>query len=437
MFWSGKERVYVGKSVNVKARLISHFEAAKLDNKERAIIESADKIEILTAPSEFAALVLEASLIKKYLPKYNRAARDDKSYLYITINSKADFPPIRMNRARDLREAPKHIRIIGPFPSQKVAEEILREIRRVIPFTTHDIQKKPCFYYKIGLCRPCPGTLAHLSSKDFLAAKKQYRANIRKIISILSGKTDKVLTELRKELRKSASNPNTFEEAITLRDRILRFEHFLSQKTGLEHENFVGRRNEPAMVSLRALLQKFLPDIPEIHRLECYDVSNLSQKNATCAMTVMTDGAIDKKQYRKFRIKSTTAQSDFEMLREVMERRFKHASNHKHQASGKDTNSSLAIKHHWPNPDILIVDGGKPQVRAILSALNKLQINIPVIGIAKAPDRLIIGTPDLPMIRPPLNHPGFNAIRLLRDEAHRFSKKYHLLLRNPLHKRKE
>jgi excinuclease ABC subunit C len=419
IFWSGKERVYVGKSINLKARLISHFEAAKLDKKERAIIESADRIETFTANSEFGALVLEASLIKKYLPRYNRVARDDKSYLYITANSTEDFPAIQMNRARDLRNAPTTLKIIGPFPSQKVVAGILQEIRRVIPYATHGLQKKPCFYHKIGLCEPCPGTLQELSPTTIAVAKKKYRKNIRRIISVLSGNTEPVLEDLRKELKQKIKDENDYEDALLLRDRILRFEHFLSQKTGLEHENFVGGRRDSLMESLHALLQRYFPNLPALHRLECYDVSNLSQKNATCAMTVMEDGAINKREYRKFRIKSTTAQSDFEMLTEVMHRRF---NSEKHG--------------DWQHPDVLIVDGGKPQVRTILRTLAQMKIEIPVIGIAKAPDRLVMGTSDLPMVRPPLSHSGFNAVRLLRDEAHRFSKKYHLLLRNPLGKHK-
>ena len=97
------------------------------------------------------------------------------------------------------------------------------------------------------------------------------------------------------------------------------------------------------------------------------------------------------------------------MLKEVIERRF---------------------KNKWPKPDLIVMDGGKPQVRKIKEALKALQNKTPLIGIAKGPDRLVIGVEKLPTKRLPISHSGFNLIRLLRDESHRFSRGYHLLLRN-------
>lgn len=87
------------------------------------------------------------------------------------------------------------------------------------------------------------------------------------------------------------------------------------------------------------------------------------------------------------------------------------------------------FKNKWPKPDLIVVDGGKPQVRTLLNLLRKLEIKIPVIGIAKSPDRLVIAVEKLPTKRLAASHPGFNLIRLIRDESHRFSRKYHLLLR--------
>ena len=82
-------------------------------------------------------------------------------------------------------------------------------------------------------------------------------------------------------------------------------------------------------------------------------------------------------------------------------------------------------------PDLLVIDGGKPQVRTVIRVFAKLNLNVPVIGIAKNPDRIVVGISEtqMPTIRISLRNPGFNLIRLLRDEAHRFSKKYHVELR--------
>ena len=108
-------------------------------------------------------------------------------------------------------------------------------------------------------------------------------------------------------------------------------------------------------------------------------------------------------------VKNLKSQSDFEMLAEVLQRRLKNLN--------------------WPLPNLFVVDGGKPQVRTFWQILARNNLKIPLIGIAKNPDRLVIGAPDLPTLKLPLNNLGFNLIRAIRDESHRFAKKYHLLLR--------
>ena len=126
-------------------------------------------------------------------------------------------------------------------------------------------------------------------------------------------------------------------------------------------------------------------------------------------MVVATRGQVDKSQYRKFRMKNPRLRSDFDMLAETLTRRF---------------------RNKWTKPDLLVVDGGKPQVRTVLETLGGLGIAVPVVGLAKNPDRLVLGTPALPTKRPSFHDAGFNLLRLLRDEAHRFSKKYHTSLRD-------
>ena len=126
-------------------------------------------------------------------------------------------------------------------------------------------------------------------------------------------------------------------------------------------------------------------------------------------MVVLTNGLIDKNQYRRFKIKNETIQSDFDMLDEVITRRFKNS---------------------WEHPSLIIVDGGKPQVRRIIQVLQNLCINIPILGIAKGPDRFILGVKGMPTINPRSNNLGYRLIQLIRDESHRFARKYHLFLRN-------
>jgi excinuclease ABC subunit C len=133
-------------------------------------------------------------------------------------------------------------------------------------------------------------------------------------------------------------------------------------------------------------------------------------RQATASMIVFIDGRPEKKSYRKFRIKTVHQVSDFWMMKEVLERRLKHKE--------------------WPLPNLFIMDGGKPQVRIIKKVFKELGIAIPLVGIAKSPDRIIISNTTLQTVWFKPNSPFFNCLRYLRDESHRFAKKYHLLLRN-------
>src|SRR3990167_5161370 len=127
--------------------------------------------------------------------------------------------------------------------------------------------------------------------------------------------------------------------------------------------------SEKLLESLKHLLHHYFIDLNDLHRIECYDISNLSFGEATGSMVVFTDGLSDKKEYKRFKIKNDKAQSDFEMIEEVVKRRLKHKN--------------------WGKANLMVIDGGKPQVRTVISVMSKLKENIPLIGIAKRPDRLI------------------------------------------------
>lgn len=402
-----EEYLYIGKSINLKARLNSHWESTRMDERERAIFEGTQKIKLIPVESEFKALLYEAQLIQKHQPRYNRIWKDDKSHLYIKINLKDRYPKVLLVR----KENDGKSSYFGPFSSVRVAERLLKEIRKVIPFCMQRniFTVNPCFYGKMGLCDPCPNTIEAMPEgpeKEEVA--KYYKKNIRQLVRIFKGDTSPVLKGLYAQLKELTKNQE-YEDALILRNRILSFERLITERVGLEKEMLFNATPGDAAADLRQVLSRHFPGLPELHRIECYDISNLSFKQATASMVVATDGLIDKSQYRKFRIKNPSANSDFEMLTETFLRRF---------------------RNNWPPPDLLVVDGGKPQVRTILKVLEIIGKDIPLIGIAKNPDRLVIGRGELPTIRLALRHPGFNLVRLLRDESHRFSKKYHVLLRS-------
>lgn len=412
IFRSGDELTYIGKSVNLKARLLSHLENAKIDAKEAAIIQNSDRIDCIITDSEFKALLLESQLIQNHKPKYNARWRDDKSPLYIKITLKDEYPKIYSTR----KEFDKKSLYFGPFPSVRSVYEILREIRRVFPFCTQkNITKRACFHSKIGLCSPCPNAIEQIQDSRFkIQEKRMYRRNIRNIIKVLDGKTDPVLSGLYTEL-KDLAKQERFEEALVIRNKIMRFENLLHRKLFSPDTVPTYNASTESTSNLIHLLQEFYPQLTELHRIECFDISNFAQKEATASMVVYTDGLVDKKAYRRFKIRDQKLQSDFEMMDEVLGRRLKR---------GKDLDS------RWPMPNLLIVDGGKPQVRVAMKVLEKYELSVPLIGIAKNPDRLVIADEKLTTIRPSIHQLGFNLVRSLRDESHRFAKKYHVYLRN-------
>src|SRR3989338_7731811 len=136
-------------------------------------------------------------------------------------------------------------------------------------------------------------------------------------------------------------------------------------------------------------------------------MSTLFGHDSTGSMVVFENGTLKTDEYRRFKIKSG-ARSDFDRMKEVLMRRF--------------------AKDEWRMPDILIVDGGKPQVRIASQVMSDLQLDIPIIGLAKNPDRIVFNENNIRPVEK--TSTLFKTFQLLRDESHRFAKKYHLLLRH-------
>ncbi|KKQ24644.1 MAG: Excinuclease ABC subunit C [Candidatus Roizmanbacteria bacterium GW2011_GWC2_37_13] len=407
--------LYIGKSVNIKARVRSHLENAKLDRKESLIVESSDRIEAVVVENEFKALILESQLIKKFHPKYNVVWKDGKSYLYIKITTREDYPKVLLSRKPDFAKASSgkendgQSLYFGPFSSTKVAESLLDDIRHIVPFCTEkNLSRSSCFYSKIGLCQPCPNFINNCRDRSRPVLKRIYRNNIRRVVKVLHGGVTDILNNLYKQL-KSLTKEKKYEEAIFIRNKIFRLERLINHPTSnVETIHELSLQKENHLAIFLKEIKKYFPTLERLDRIEAYDISNLQKSNQVGSMVVLTKGVIDKDEYRRFRIKDQGLKSDFDRLKEVIRRRFKNA---------------------WQLPNLIIVDGGRPQVRVVMETLKEINQKIPVLGIAKNPDRLVIGTDGYSTIRFPQTNKAFNIIRLIRDESHRFAKKYHLYLR--------
>lgn len=414
-YWKNGELLYIGKAINLKARLSSHAQNAKLDAKEAAIV-AGDTIKYTLCDTEFKALLLESQLIRTFKPPHNRAWKDDKSYLYIVIDLSDPFPRPHFARAHELNSKvwslKSKLRVFGPFPNSYIAVEVLKAIRRLIPFCmSKNIGSRGCFYSHIGLCNPCPANIIKLP--EFDTQKRLYRAQIRHVIKILEGNIDPVIKDLRNKMKQS-SNAQDFESALELRTKIERFTRFITTHSFTDR-HFSYNDSTAKLSSLQEVLSPYLGDQP-LSRIECYDASNSAMHDSVVSMTVMTDGLLDNGQYRRFKIKNQRAVSDFDRLDEALTRRLKNKT--------------------WMKPDLIVIDGGVPQLRRLQRIFDKQPDSLNYLGLAKHPDRLIL--PDLQdvtfkkskwiTIKLEGHHPALQLLEQLRDEAHRFANAYRKIL---------
>ena len=247
LFKKNKIINYIGKSVNIKARVSSHLENAKLDNKERLIVDNSDTVETITTESEFKALILEAKLIRELQPKYNSIWKDDKSPLYIKITIKEEFPKVLITR----KETDNKALYFGPFSSVRMVEKIVNDIRKIVPFCTQKkISRKTCFYSKIGLCNPCPNEINDCKGEARLALKQQYKKNINQVVSILKGNVKKIVKDLNQELNILIKN-NQYEQAIVVRNKIFRFDRLLNLR---DDNEFFPNNNEKKLKEMLVAL---------------------------------------------------------------------------------------------------------------------------------------------------------------------------------------
>jgi len=408
-FMKGDTPIYIGKSVNIRARVHSHIQASKLSRKEYAIVSQADAMDYMTTLNNFDAIVLESQLIQKHKPQYNVVWKDDKHFLYIKINLGETYPKLIPVR----KEEPDGRSVyFGPFKSSQMTEKLLLELRRIVPFCTQRaLGKRPCFYARLGYCNPCPNAIESCKNPDEkIRLRKQYRHNIRKAIEILDGRTTTYMQSLSRQL-KTLSDAQRYEEAILIRRKLLQFSLFLNQRSFHENRSSINSESDDIHEQVQEFMTKHFAYTldPHAFRIECYDMSNLYGKQATGSLVVFQDGLFAKKEYRTFSVKYDGI-SDIHMMEEVLRRRLEH--------------------DEWRKPDLIVLDGGRPQLRHIDRLFRSLGVTIPLISIAKRPDRILLPKTGYAPIHVDKNSLFFKVIQSLRDESHRFAKKYHVALRD-------
>ncbi|MCX5702758.1 MAG: excinuclease ABC subunit UvrC [Candidatus Omnitrophica bacterium] len=374
--------IYVGKAKSLKKRVQSYF-SRFLASRTQVMVSKIADIEYKLCQTESLALILEASLIHKYKPKYNVSLRDDKSFPIVKITNE-DFPAVCITR----KKVADGSHYFGPYTSAGLLREALRIIRKYFPFRSGErMSQEVNMYYRIGLA-PDP--------KE--TSKKEYAKTIENICLILEGKTEALIKKLSQEMT-SKSKEQEFEEAAKIRDQIEALS-VMSESTG-----HYSRKEE--LEDLKNMLH--LGKIPE--RIEAFDISDISGKEATGSMVSFCKGAADKNNYRRFRIKTVDKIDDYKMLSEVVYRRY------------------LRLKEeNRPLPNLILIDGGRSHLLVVDREITRLRISIPLASIAKDKENIYIKNKMNP-IRLNSDTPALNLIRRIRNEAHRFAWAYHHILR--------
>ena len=509
--------IYVGKAVVLKNRVRQYFRKTNKTARIEKMVSLIDHFEYIVTDNEAEALILECNLIKKNMPKFNVLLKDDKTYPYIKIDIKSDYPNVFITR-RILNDGAKYF---GPYANAGAAKEMVNfikerfQIRQCRNFKNKD---RACLNYHIKKClAPCMGYIS----------KEEYRKQIDQIIMLLEGKTKDIIKQIDEEI-KEFSLKQEYEKAAELRDKKFAIERISekqkvsnineraidvigiaknelsicieiffvrnSKMIGREHYFFENSNelteNEtlsefikqyyinkidlpnkimiPQEVEDIELIGKLLSDkvdrkiefkIPQKgeklrfiemannnakitlnnrtkekedivlelkerlnldklpRKIESFDISNISGEYMVAGMCVAKDGVINRNLARRFKIKTVFSQDDPKCMEEIVTRRIKHSIDNPKGAFGV-------------LPDVIFADGGITQIRAIIRAIDKYNISIPVFGMVKDDKHSTKKLIDDKKNEIILNDTLMNFITNLQDEVHRIAIEYNRKLRN-------
>lgn len=394
------EIIYVGKAANLRNRVRQYFQDSRVrDPKTDALVKEIADVDWMELETELDALFVEAEMIRRYMPRFNILLRDDKSFVYVRIDQKSDYPSVTFTR-RPLDDGATYL---GPYMSKFTVARALKYLRKAFPYSTHTVTpKRACLQAQIGLC---PGLEAGMTSLQ------KYQQNLNRLTQYLKGNRKTLVAELEREM-KAKSKTHHFEDAAKLRNQLLALKSLERQIIFSDQENLDISKDE----GLAELAQLLGIEIPR--RIEGFDISHMSGTDNAASMVVFVNGVPDKSQYRKFKLR-VPGNDDFKHMAEAMERRF----------------SPKNIKA-WGKPDLILIDGGSGQVSSALYILNKLSIYIPTIGLAKRYEEIIVPIKGVnatksqfdKMVLPQSSH-ALKLLMRIRDESHRFAVSYHSSLK--------
>ncbi len=399
--------IYVGKAINLRNRAGSYFtKAAEMDRRTADLVLEIADIDYIEAESEVDALLMEARLIKDIQPRFNALLKDDKTFPYLQITTREDFPRVEFTRQPES----SGVKLYGPFTSAGQLRGTIAVLQKIFRFRTCtlDIEAndekwrwfRPCLLASINQCTaPC----------NLRISKEDYREDIRRLKIFLDGGKASLMKELEESML-LASREMKFEKAARIRDQIKAL-NSLSLRGDLEsHAQPEVFYIDPqkGLAGLKKVLK--LKEIPR--RIEGIDIAHLSGNETVASLVQFIDGLPFKPGYKRFKIESVQGVDDFASMREVVTRRF------------------LRLTQEGESfPDLLLIDGGKGQLSAVMDTFQMLNITPPTtISLAKKEEEIFVPG-ESESIQLSRHSYSLRLLQYVRDEAHRFAQHYHHLLR--------
>jgi excinuclease ABC subunit C len=426
----GRE-IYVGKAISLRKRVRQYFDDKRpIDIKTADLVARINAIDFIECKSEVEAYLLENRLIKDLQPPFNMRSKSDVNFPVVEITGE-EFPRVIVTRDR----SNKHSKYYGPFVSAGWLREALRVLQRVFKYRTCNLDIKendpknrffrPCLEYYIGRCKaPCAN----------LQSSADYKADLRRLALFLQGRSGEVEKELQREM-KLASKTRRYEDAAALRDT-------LKALQSLRDRGSLTDGLEPGVLHIDpktgvAQLQEVLGLAIAPRHIEGIDIAHLHGDETVGSLVSFLDGLPTREQYRRFRIKTVQGIDDFASIREIVSRRY-----------------GRLIREGSKLPDLILIDGGIGQLHAALGAIRELSgktteetakkdLSLSPQSSVLSPSALgsvvlaslakkeeIIYTLDHPDgVRMARRSPALRMLQYVRDEAHRFARHYHHILR--------
>lgn len=419
--------IYVGKAGRLPDRVGSYFvPSADLGAKKQGLLEEVQTFEYLTCEGEWEALLTENRLIKDIKPRYNARLTDDKTFPYLVVTTREDYPRVFVTRnptgvdpkTGQVYPEMKSARVFGPFTNAGALREAVGHLQRIFKFRTCSLDIvageaknrffRPCLLHSIGQCTaPCNESIG----------VEAYGRDIEHFVRFLGSKRSALLRELNEEMA-AAARGMEFERAAGLRDQIRAIEKLderASTSDGWQPETEIGYV-DPAK-GPRALAKVLgLEEVPRC--IEGIDIAHLQGGETVGSKVCFIDGRPFKDEYRRYRIQSVGnlagggSNDDYASIREVVSRRYREAG------AGQEL-----------YPDVVLIDGGLGQLHAALEAFAGLGVKPPmVISLAKKEELIYVQERSEP-VRLARNNAGLRLCQQIRDEAHRFAQHYHHVLR--------